>query len=81
VKLVLLLLIIFGAGCMPPDPDHRYTHGDCVIIKLSGERAMVTQMYRHLPQYTVRVASGEYAQLVFQEFELERCPRDLLATH
>ena len=76
-------------GACSKDVDHRYTWGDCVQMKLTGEQGMVVRIYNHSDYYQIRVAQASktnsavfgasntenqrYAIVSFREFELEDC--------
>jgi hypothetical protein len=85
----LIPLLILLAACGPDADSHKFNHGQCVEIKLTGEQGMVVYRWNHSPRYSIRVARASktnsaifgpdntenqrYALVRFREFELIDC--------
>lgn len=61
------------AGCAQTYP-HRFSSGDCVTMKLTGEEAMVIAAYQYHDTLEIRLGSGKYlTTLMVKDFELSPC--------
>lgn len=63
VGLMILLVLGLVEVVTPAEyQDHRFSQGDCVLMRLTGEQAMVYSRSRLQASYRVRVFAGETNQ-------------------
>jgi hypothetical protein len=86
---IIGLVVYAFVQSMPKEVSHKFTWGECVEMRLTGEQGMVVRIYQYSVVYQVRVAKASntnsamfgpdntenqrYALVGFREFELREC--------
>lgn len=61
-RILLLIAALALSACSEKISDHRFRSGDCAVIRITGEQAMVTRIYLYQRAYLVRVGAAEVIQ-------------------